>query len=71
MVWAMPLRMRQLLYQQFKTVGPNGVVDTEVTVTGFLTAEAVNMDAAITIAQSDPFAAHAAIVVSEMMVMGG
>ncbi|MFQ3301560.1 MAG: hypothetical protein ACI9EH_000453 [Planktomarina sp.] len=55
----------------FKTVGPNSVVDTGVTVNGFLILEAVNMDAAIAIAQSDPFATHAAIGVSEMMVMGG
>tara|TARA_B110000093_G_C12657172_1_gene280700 strand:+ start:271 stop:381 length:111 start_codon:yes stop_codon:yes gene_type:complete len=34
-----------------------------------LIIEAANMDAAIAIAQADPFSAHADIGVSEMMVM--
>ena len=50
-------------------VGPNGVNDGCVPVSGFLIIEAANMDAAIAIAQADPFSAHADIGVSEMMVM--
>jgi hypothetical protein len=52
-----------------KTVGPNGVNDGGVPVSGFLIVEVANMDAVTAVARPDPLSAHADIGVSEMMVM--
>ncbi|MDB2334965.1 YciI family protein [Planktomarina temperata] len=54
-----------------KVVGPYGVSDEPVAITGFLIVEADDIEAAVKIAQSDPFSDHAKMAVSELMVMGG
>ena len=55
-----------------KTVGPAGVADAQnFPISGFLIIEAADMDAAVAIAQGDPFTKHADVGISEMMQMGG
>ena len=54
-----------------KVVGPDGLSDEPVAITGCLIVEAEAMDAAVKIAQADPFSDYAKMAVSELMVMGG
>ena len=57
--------------KRYKVVGPDGLSDEPVAITGFLIVDAEDMEAAVKIAQADPFSDHAKMAVSELMVMGG
>ena len=52
-------------------VGPDGVGEGGVPISGFLIFEATDLGAAIEIAKGDPFTAHATFGVPEMTPMPG